>query len=630
MSVSRVTAPISRIQSMTDSVVCRFSCINRLAMAAIIAMSVHAAPAEDNAVKPRPHFCRVLLDVDESGKGAIAIREIGAARQVTRPDALCSRHPQPDGFCKYSYYFSDPNALKFLTGAYGKPLNVYVDKDLHCLRMQPAAGKGYSLPCALVKLPYRVSIPFKLEFDVAVPDEADGAAYILLTFSPHHHEESADEPIQFNLGLSSEDHFRSSASVLTKSIYAQESAKDRGKLESRDVSLAIGGDAAAVSFLMPLPMGAKSPAYAVHVGAAGAIAVNLARLAISTIPQPPAGCALQQIGDSVVVGDVADPSPARNAGVKAGDQLLSINGREIFRTADALSAIALSPPGKDMCVEVVRRGEKVSMLLAMREPNQPPDVDAVGERGDAPERTAVTARGSSVGEPASAINDSPMKATADATAAASITGPSTAKDSSDVVEVSADKVPPLARSTYRWFVRISKLESDFHKSFDPVFKTTRESQDVATLCKAYGDACVMVGDYVKNLEAMPKGDLDPEVLEYSFDNLAFYRNVQVNLHGIWRSFHKISQMAEYAQSTNALAEALISGLAGDPTGPAVRVMQAQSDHAKEYNALIDQQNALLAEQTKLRGQWERLVVKVNKQYGHYYERLKQEKAFDDL
>lgn len=72
------------------------------------------------------------------------------------------------------------------------------------------------------------------------------------------------------------------------------------------------------------------------------------------------------------------------------------------------------------------------------------------------------------------------------------------------------------------------MERDFRKSFDPVWKTTRESKDEAVLHDAYVKAHSLVGDFVVKVKAIPNDNLDPDLLEHSLAKLAFYRNTQAN------------------------------------------------------------------------------------------------------
>lgn len=62
------------------------------------------------------------------------------------------------------------------------------------------------------------------------------------------------------------------------------------------------------------------------------------------------------------VGYVESPSPAEQAGFKAGDVIVEINGRSISDWTKALSLIAVNPD-TDVTVTVERRGEKKTLTL---------------------------------------------------------------------------------------------------------------------------------------------------------------------------------------------------------------------------------------------------------------------------
>lgn len=194
---------------------------------------------------------------------------------------------------------------------------------------------------------------------------------------------------------------------------------------------------------------------------------------------------------------------------------------------------------------------------------------------------------------------------------------------------SVDEVEVVARSTLLWIQQFVKMERDFRKSFDPVWKTTRESKDEAVLHDAYVKAHSLVGDFVVKVKAIPNDNLDPDLLEHSLAKLAFYRNTQANAGALARIFQKILQLTEYSQSPNALADGFISGLAGDPAGPANRVAQLRSEYNREYNSLIDQQNALVTEENALTTQIERLLPKIKTRYGKYFGKLSKEMEFSE-
>jgi serine protease DegQ len=62
-----------------------------------------------------------------------------------------------------------------------------------------------------------------------------------------------------------------------------------------------------------------------------------------------------------IVGAIERGSPAERGGVKLGDVIVAVDGREVANTSAALAAIAEIPPGKSVPVRVVRRNQDLSL-----------------------------------------------------------------------------------------------------------------------------------------------------------------------------------------------------------------------------------------------------------------------------
>jgi serine protease DegQ len=62
-----------------------------------------------------------------------------------------------------------------------------------------------------------------------------------------------------------------------------------------------------------------------------------------------------------IVGAIERGSPAEKSGMKLGDVIVSVNGRDVANTSAALSAIAEIPPGKSVPVRVVRRNQELGL-----------------------------------------------------------------------------------------------------------------------------------------------------------------------------------------------------------------------------------------------------------------------------
>jgi serine protease DegQ len=62
-----------------------------------------------------------------------------------------------------------------------------------------------------------------------------------------------------------------------------------------------------------------------------------------------------------IVGAIERGSPAEKSGLRLGDIIVAINGRTVPDTSTALNAIAEVPPGKSVPVQVIRRGQAMTL-----------------------------------------------------------------------------------------------------------------------------------------------------------------------------------------------------------------------------------------------------------------------------
>jgi len=68
-----------------------------------------------------------------------------------------------------------------------------------------------------------------------------------------------------------------------------------------------------------------------------------------------------------LVSKVTDDSPAQAAGVQRGDVILSFNGTEINRSSDLPPLVGLIPVGDAVNVDVLRKGERVTLSVNIAE-----------------------------------------------------------------------------------------------------------------------------------------------------------------------------------------------------------------------------------------------------------------------
>jgi serine protease DegQ len=66
-----------------------------------------------------------------------------------------------------------------------------------------------------------------------------------------------------------------------------------------------------------------------------------------------------------IVGAIERGSPAEKSGIKLGDVIFSIAGRNVPDVTSALNAIAEVPPGRSVPVKVVRRNQELTLEVTV-------------------------------------------------------------------------------------------------------------------------------------------------------------------------------------------------------------------------------------------------------------------------
>ncbi len=70
-------------------------------------------------------------------------------------------------------------------------------------------------------------------------------------------------------------------------------------------------------------------------------------------------------GTGVLVTDVADGSPARRAGLRRGDTLLSADSRTFTRLSSPVQRLSEHRPGDRMSIQLLRDGETLSVEITL-------------------------------------------------------------------------------------------------------------------------------------------------------------------------------------------------------------------------------------------------------------------------
>jgi len=71
--------------------------------------------------------------------------------------------------------------------------------------------------------------------------------------------------------------------------------------------------------------------------------------------------------EGVLIAEVTDDSPAWKAGLKQGDVVLKLNGRKVDDVAELRNRIALTAPGTEISLDVLRNGKKKSVNVIIGE-----------------------------------------------------------------------------------------------------------------------------------------------------------------------------------------------------------------------------------------------------------------------
>jgi|GEM_PF-3050538 len=104
----------------------------------------------------------------------------------------------------------------------------------------------------------------------------------------------------------------------------------------------------------------------VSIGHRGQLPVGLARLEITAKFAASFGMALGALGKRVVIDRAVVNSAAAEAGIRQGDVLVAVNGKDVADVDDALNTLGGCTPGEAVDVEIMRLGQKRTITVTPR------------------------------------------------------------------------------------------------------------------------------------------------------------------------------------------------------------------------------------------------------------------------
>lgn len=267
----------------------------------------------------------------------------------------CRKEDKGNGVWQITETFEDEDSLARFSGPISELTNVSYSAEQKALTLSPKAG---GKPTAVLLYPMRCRLPLSIEVDIRTAEK-------------HGHFQinpNAVMPPNIHPFANVFTHDGGSKLDLSCSWVVSRDAK-KGEPTIEEVFGERG-----VSTSQPFSKEARSPVgvdpemiYFVRLGAFGAgpdsSTVYISRLSVTARFAPTLGVALKQDGDRVLAASVNNGSPAERSGIKAGDYVLSIDGKSPSTMQRAVSLLSMTNYGESWNLEVERDGQKKTFTI---------------------------------------------------------------------------------------------------------------------------------------------------------------------------------------------------------------------------------------------------------------------------
>ncbi len=280
--------------------------------------------------------CRLRVHISDTGDITVGVGRGGKEGPRGNSKAV-TRTEQEDGSWNLLYGFG---ATEFID-AYGWKNNVSIDAAKNTLVMRPGPSDKGNYLSAGIAPKGRFRVPIAVEIDVA---ELKEDAMLRLELKGG----SVASYGQHLFFLRSTDGLRTSVTV--------EAATGQGKDATKHFEETVSLDKPFTkSFRLPIPNAKNNDVYTVMLGAFYKGSVGIQRLSIQGSVVPTFGIGLDQQANAIFVKQMLPDGLAKQAGMKEGDVVLTLNGDHPSSVADAMEKMMAVGFGKELKV-VVKRG----------------------------------------------------------------------------------------------------------------------------------------------------------------------------------------------------------------------------------------------------------------------------------